>query len=317
MPNKWKPKSELANVVHAAGFKYDPTQDIIYSRMNAWQRYFGYAYAYDLAAPATISAIIDCEPIFFRYKKRDWMIELWKGQYGLETGGEVGVYICKKPLLNQVLGKRPHDPENGKFFDCVGNRRKLKMSFNLKHNGETLFKRGPEKHWWLTGFKWGVLSLPGELTMDLSITFPSNKMCTVFVKALEKAGYEDIDINEKSVSFTFDKPVTYQPRTDPETRNFVKTAKEINSKIVIEYNQLELKNNDPNQIPKELEEKLINYFNSQTKDSFKNNLTEFLKNSDYPLIELIKDLENISKDNLTKIGKILHTLKNFFTRILG
>ena len=36
--------------------------------------------------------IIDCEPICFMYGGKNWMIELWKGQYGLETGGEIGVY---------------------------------------------------------------------------------------------------------------------------------------------------------------------------------------------------------------------------------
>ena len=41
MAKKWKPESELAKVVYAAGFEYNPDQDIIYSRMNAWQRYFG------------------------------------------------------------------------------------------------------------------------------------------------------------------------------------------------------------------------------------------------------------------------------------
>ena len=96
-------------------------QDIIFSRMNAWQRDFGYAYVYDFVAPATINAIIDCEPFFFRYNNKDWMIELWKGQYGFETGAEIGVYVSKQPLLDYIIGYRPHDPDNAKFFDCAGN----------------------------------------------------------------------------------------------------------------------------------------------------------------------------------------------------
>ena len=50
-----------------------------------------YAYGYDAAALA-MNAIIDCEPIFFDYAGKTWLIELWKGQYGLETGCEIGVY---------------------------------------------------------------------------------------------------------------------------------------------------------------------------------------------------------------------------------
>ena len=97
-PGAWTPQSVLALAVDAAGFRYDPRQDIIYSKMYPLQRHFGYAYGYDAAALA-MNAIIDCEPIFFDYAGKTWMIELWKGQYGLETGCEIGVY-------NRAIGAR-------------------------------------------------------------------------------------------------------------------------------------------------------------------------------------------------------------------
>src|SRR3954453_3455004 len=84
---EWRPKSALASAVWAAGFTYDPAQDIILSRMDPLQRKFGYAFGYDASALA-MSMVIDCEPIFF-YHGKHWMIELWKGQYGLETGSLV------------------------------------------------------------------------------------------------------------------------------------------------------------------------------------------------------------------------------------
>src|SRR5262249_33991624 len=62
----WTPNSLLAKAVYAAGFLYDPRQDIIYSRMDPLQRQFGYAYGYDLGALG-MDAILDCEPIFFDY----------------------------------------------------------------------------------------------------------------------------------------------------------------------------------------------------------------------------------------------------------
>src|SRR4051812_30894892 len=55
----WSPTSPLAKVVDLAGFAYDPDQDIIYSKMNAVQRNFGYAYGYDKSA-LLMSADIDC-----------------------------------------------------------------------------------------------------------------------------------------------------------------------------------------------------------------------------------------------------------------
>lgn len=81
-PAPWKPTSSLGLAVYEAGFLYDPDQGIIYSRLDAVQRDFGYAYGYDAAAVG-MTALIDCEPIFFDYAGKHWMIELWKGQYGL------------------------------------------------------------------------------------------------------------------------------------------------------------------------------------------------------------------------------------------
>ena len=245
------------------------------------------------------------------------MIELWKGQYGLETGGEIGVYICKQPYLNPILGSRPHDPANGKYFDCTGNKRRLKMSFTLNQNGVPLFSRGPEKHWWLTGFKWGVLSMPEELTMDLCITFPTIKMCMAFVAAVKKAGYQNIKIDSKSVSFTFEKPISYQPRVDPKLKSLVKSVKKTNSEIVKHYEEFNLGNNDPNQIPNELADELIEYFDSYTPEYFRNHLSDVLNDSGYPSKDIMKDLEGVFKQNLSKIGKILTSLKNFINKQFG
>src|SRR5687768_9047714 len=89
---EWTPKSPLATAVSAAGFLYDPGQDIIYSKLDAWQQHVGFCELYDDLAPVSISSVIDAEPIYFTYGGKEWMIELWKGQYGIETGAEIGVY---------------------------------------------------------------------------------------------------------------------------------------------------------------------------------------------------------------------------------
>ncbi len=271
MSTEWEAKSGLAKAVFAAGFKYDPEQDITFSRMNALQRRMGYGYLYDLAAPATISAIIDCEPFFFNYNGKDWMIELWKGQYGLETGGEIGVYNTgrKRPVRDYFVGRRPHDSENSRFFNCVADDELLGMSFTLIRNGVTLFKRGPEKHWWLTGFKWGELSAPEELKMDLHITFPNIEMCKAFIAALEKAGYHDIIVNAETVSFSFDTPTSHQPRSEPMCSESVRGAKENNTQLVEQYRNLNLANNDPNQIPDDF----ISYFQSYLPENFLGKIT--------------------------------------------
>src|SRR5688500_7914928 len=196
--SSWKPTSALARAVDLAGFHYDPEQDMIHAKRHRIHLRLGYAYGYDAAA-LTLSAVLDCEPIFFDYDGKTWMIELWKGQYGLETGSEIGVYYrsagSSSPvysLLDATVGQREHDPipSHNQFFDCVSDDDRLVLSSVLYRNGQKLFVRGPETHWWLTGFKWGVLSQPDDLTMDVSIGCANSTMRTALVGALSGLGYQ-------------------------------------------------------------------------------------------------------------------------------
>jgi len=245
----------LANAVDAAWFLYDPRHDIIYSKISPLRRIFGYAYGYDAAALA-MTAIIDCEPIFFDYAEKHWMIELWKGQYGLETGCEIGVYnrptnSTSAPayaILDGTVGVRPGDtnPSHNLFFDCANDNELLVMSSTLYKNGQPLFFRGPEKHWWLTGFKWGVYSRPDELTMDVSITCLDATMLTALVTALQGMGYS-VRTFSTTVSFRFATPSSPQPRSDTPTA--VQAAETTAQGLVSAYVALGLASNDPNTVP--------------------------------------------------------------------
>ncbi len=315
MPENWKPESQLAKIVNNAGFYYDPAQDIIYSTMDPWQRKFGYAYSYDVAAPVAISAIIDCEPFFFEYDKKHWMIELWKGQYGFETGAEIGVYVSRedRPLLDSTLGNRPHDPENSRFFDCAANNERLEMAFALNHKGQKLFERGPDKHWWLTGFRWGMLAEPEDLTLDVGLTFPDATMRAAFVTAVEKQGYQGINIDGDKVSFTFDKPKTHQPRTDPKCSIIVSAARETNEKMVAQFEKLDLENHDPNQLPDEF----ADYFISQGPENFKNHVIKAMQDVEDDLDDAIKAIESFYKQITSPFSRIWNTLLRWFKQLFG
>jgi UDP-2,3-diacylglucosamine pyrophosphatase LpxH len=250
----WTPRSLLAHAVDAAGFLYDPRQDIIYSKMYPLQRDFGYAYGYDAAA-LLMAAIIDCEPIFFDYNGKTWMIEIWKGQYGLETGCEIGVYnrtigstSFVYGILDATVGKRSGDPspEHNLFFDCASDSELLLMSSTLYRNGQKVFSRGPEKHWWLTGFKWGLLSEPEDLTMDVSIECLDGVMTTALVNSLTAMGYQQLQTNGNTVSFKFDTPKTHQPRADSPAA--VSAVRIENQETVAAYDSLGLTSNDPNTV---------------------------------------------------------------------
>jgi hypothetical protein len=205
-------KDALDKGIEIAGYGYDSEQDIFYCNMDAWQRNMGYNHMYD-EATAPLGMIVDCEPIYFEYGGKGWLIEFWKGQYDLCTGCEVGVYTTEEIESNT--------PENLKytFYNCASDEDRLKIVFSLKKHGETLFSRN-DKHWWLTGFKLGEFSEPSELTMELSITLKDKTMCNAFVEALKNLGYSEneIIITENTVDLVFDKPRTPQPITrTPET----------------------------------------------------------------------------------------------------
>lgn len=275
----WTPWSLLALAVDAAGFRYDPRQDIIYSKMYPLQRDFGYAYGYDAAALA-MNAIIDCEPIFFDYAGKTWMIELWKGQYGLETGCEIGVYnrtigstSFVYSILDATVGKRPNDPNpsHNLFFDCGSDSELLLMSSTLYRKGHKVFSRGPEKHWWLTGFKWGLLSEPEDLTMDVSIECLDAIMTSALVGALTGMGYQNVHTNGNTVTFTFDTPKTPQPRMDyPQLVSVVRSA---NQQIVTAYNSLGLTSNDPNIVGDQAAEAIGRSFAIYSAEFFANVIT--------------------------------------------
>ena len=189
------------------GFIYDPYQDLFYSLMDCWQRKFGYCRLYDEAC-APLSMIIDCEPIRFEYKDKKYLIQFWKGQYGMTTGGEVGIYYTSGPDIN-IPGVF-----NGTFYHVVKDEDLINMSFAFYKNGNLLFTRSA-KHWWLTGFKLGEFSCPYELSMDIIIELYDREMALAFVNGLKKVGYTEARyaIEDRRVYVRFNEPLSKQPYT--------------------------------------------------------------------------------------------------------
>lgn len=216
--------------IEIAGYGYDPVQDIFYCNMNAWQRNMGYSRLYDEGC-APFGMILDCEPIYFRYGGKIWLIELWKGQYDLNTGCEVGVYTREEPILNIPAMYKYM------FYNCAANEDRLTMSFSLYKNDELLFSRD-DKHWWLAGFKLGEYSEPSELSMKLNITLKDLGMCAAFVEGLKEAGYEEKEftVTGNNVGLTYKIPHTPQPITrTPETDRII----QVKNKLLCEkYNDI-------------------------------------------------------------------------------
>jgi len=195
----------LEEIIDTVGYAYNPEKDIFFSTMEAWQRKMGYCRLYDEAA-APLGMIIDSEPFYFSYGGKRWLIELWKGQYGMTTGCEVGIYTSEWPDLNIP------DVFNGTFYSCASDRDRLYMQFYLKKNGETIVSR-KHNHWWLTGFKLGEFTEPSELVLDVYITLKDKRMRNAFVEAIQKVGYtiDQFETKKNTVAIRFDKPHSKQP----------------------------------------------------------------------------------------------------------
>lgn len=179
----------------AAGFAYDSEKDIFYSTKNAWQKNFGYTHAYDVWAPL-FRMIIDTEPVRFNYDNKNWLITFWKGQYGIVTGAEVGIYCTTDQKVNKKTVYLPVD-------DCD----MLQMSLTLYKNDKIITKVDA-KHWWLAVFKLGMFSKPKELSMDVSITFSNNEMLEAFLGAFKKLRYssKDFSVCNNTFSFRYKRP---------------------------------------------------------------------------------------------------------------
>ncbi len=193
---------EINQSLYPFGFAYDPAKDIFYSLEDSWQKGFGYAKLYDEMAPL-MNMIIDCEPIYFPYRGRQWLIELWKGQYGITTGAEVGVYQSSQDSTDQ-------NPEDI-FYNCVPSEDQLPIYITLYKNGKPLFQRS-QRHWWLTGFRLGEFSYPAELMLEVSLYFEEQEMMDAFLEGCLQAGYqeEDLHICYKTVSFCLCRPKNNQ-----------------------------------------------------------------------------------------------------------
>ncbi len=129
------------------GYLYDPKGAYFYTSDDPWQRNIGYNSLFDSAAPLSLINF-DTMRLRFEYGEKDWMIQVWKGQYGLIFyGAEVGVYT--KPKDRTVM-----------HYDCATDAEMLKMSmvFSEYRLGKWFerFTRPYGYYWWCTGF------LPGN-----------------------------------------------------------------------------------------------------------------------------------------------------------
>lgn len=179
-------------------YQYSYVDDYYYTNdKECWQENFGFARIYDLVSPF-IALEYDYTRVFFTYDNQEFMVQLWKGQYGyIFYGGEIGIYH-----------KKADDKDTGyfTFFKCSDEEYWPKMKMTLYHqdifgNWNREFTRDYDKYWWCTGFKPGHLrnvEPADELKLEARITFRDREMATLFADGLAQCGYGKVQ-NKASV----------------------------------------------------------------------------------------------------------------------
>ncbi len=170
-------------------YQYSYVDDYYYTNdKDAWQYNFGFGKIYDIASPYLLLEY-DYIRIFFVYEGKDWMLQMWKGQYGMIFyGGEIGIYT------------RIHSDKGvGLFtmFRCAAEEDWLKMEMTLWHQELTgewkrEFTRDYDYYWWCTGFKNGHLRQEepaDELRMTGRITFKDEEMTELVSAGLVECGF--------------------------------------------------------------------------------------------------------------------------------
>lgn len=201
-------KCELLNeLTEPLGYQYVPCQDIFLSTLDAWQREFGYTQKFDCLAPY-FNMVFDSEPVYFDYDGRTWLIELWKGQYGINTGAEMGIYCADKIV--------PPEKRADEYFHTIPDDQLPLFFMNLTRIGE----KGNETitnismtHWWLAAFRMGCFSQPDHLCANLCIDFVQQDMMYAFANALIALGYDpcSLQINGSCICFSYHRPLTPNP----------------------------------------------------------------------------------------------------------
>lgn len=193
--DKCRKCSLLCELAEPFGYTYHCQCGFFSSTIDAWQKTAGYTWLYDYMAPR-FQMVIDALPVYFDYQGKTWMIEFWKGQYGINIGAEIGIYHADR-LLSE-------DEYKTTLFHAAEEDEMLPCTLRLCRKG-TDCVQSTERHWWLTAFIPGCFSNPADLCLTVSICSPDVEMLDAFYEGLCRTGYNrnDIAIQESCLSFSF------------------------------------------------------------------------------------------------------------------
>jgi len=136
--------------------------------------------------------IYETERFKFTYNNKDWMIQIWKGRYGITSGAEVGVY-CKELTTPAEM------------FRAVDREDFINIGFKLYKDGEPYMQRGPVRHWWVTGFKLGEIYYARDFLLEVTFYLEDRTKSDALESAIAAEGF----VKNASVSPAYVRDGTY------------------------------------------------------------------------------------------------------------
>lgn len=163
------------------GFEFSYTEVLLYSQVNVWMRDFGFTFLYDLFSYTSPFFFYNTRRIKFDYDGLEWMIQVWKGNYLVSNGAEVGIYTREPGSF-------------GTYYNCANDEQMMNMSMELYHGDDLLLSRPKQLHWWLTGFKITDTLYPAKSqTLKFSIEMKDEEMLSAFCNAIENHYRNDME----------------------------------------------------------------------------------------------------------------------------
>lgn len=164
-----------------SGFNFSITEMMVYATSDAWMRDFGFCVFYDIFANSMpLLWNYNTRRFKFDYNGLEWMVQVWKGNYLIANGSEVGLY-------NRQPGSF------GTFYNTATDDQMIPMSMKLYAGDELIVEQEEQLHWWINGFRINGVHYPvSSLTLAFTLTMPDEEMLNAFCDAVDNNFRKDV-----------------------------------------------------------------------------------------------------------------------------
>lgn len=168
------------------GFDFNAKDYVVTAPIYCWMRDFGFCIEYDWLCYLLPVYRYETRRFRFEYGEKEWMVQMWKGNYLITNGGEVGIYYRDKNKF-------------GSYYDTVSDEYMIPMTLKIIHKDETLVDV-EQFHWWVNGFRLANNNLyhPRYLTLESTLHFENEAgvydagFVEAFANAVKKELHRDV-----------------------------------------------------------------------------------------------------------------------------